>query len=162
MNTEVEDLTIVDGVKLIVGKTYLIQYAHGRTPNKWRECKITRITPHGHAWGEGEDIHGIVTKDSYNVQTIPYVSGNLSIELYKLQEGTIGLFRPHASEVIEMVVKKDGGLLKTISIGHLGGLTTSFTPVEKGVFHEFSGNRTLADMLNNVYELNEICKSLKK
>lgn len=158
MNTELEDLTIVDGIKLEVGKTYLMKYAHG-TNNDWFECKITRITDHGHAWGEGGGSSGIRTNGNYLVQTIPYASAPLQIELYKLQEHTIGLFKARGSDVIEMVVKKDGDLLKTITIGRLGGLHTTHIPMDRGVYKEFGQRRTLADMLKNPFELDEICKS---
>lgn len=158
---EVEDLTIVDGVKLVVGKTYLMKYIH--TPSSdWFECKITRITDHGHAWGEGGGSSGIRTNGSYLVQPIPFNSNPLQIELYKLQEHTIGFFRHHASEAVELVVRKDGNMLKTISIGKLGGLTTMHVPVEKGIYKEFGQNRSLSDMLKNPFELDEIYKTVYK
>lgn len=160
MTTETEDLTIVDGIKLIVGKSYLLKYAHGKE-NDWFECKITRITVNGHAWGEGPRTNGIITNGSYFVQTIPYASNTLIIELHRLQDHVIGLFKPNASDVLEMVVKKDGDLLKTITIGSLGGLSTTYIPMGKGVYKEFGLSRTLSDMVKNPYELDEICKSFK-
>lgn len=157
MNTEVEDLTIVDGVKLIVGKTYLMKYVHGQS--EWFECYISRITTHGHAWGEGDGSSGIRTNGSYLVQPIPYASNNLSIELHKLQDHTIALFKMHGCDTVELVVRNEGGLLKTISIGTLGGLRTTHIPIEKGIYKEFGEGRSLADMLRNPFELDEIYKS---
>lgn len=158
--TDAEDLTIVDGIKLVVGKTYLMKYAH--CESEWFECTITRITDNGHAWGEGGGSSGIRTNGSYLVQKIPFASNPLQVELHKLQEHTIGLFRPHVSEVVELVIKKDDDLLKTITIGRLGGMITTHIPLEKGVYKEFGGNRSLSDMLRNPFELDEIYKLVSR
>lgn len=161
MDNKREDLTIVDGIKLEVGKTYLMKYAHG-TNQDWFECKITRITDHGHAWGEGGGTSGIRTNGSYLVQKIPFASAPLQEQLYKLQEHTIGLFKIRGSDVIEMVIRKDGDMLKTIQIGNLGGLNTTHIQMDRGSYKEFGQGRSLADMLRNPFELDEICKTLKK
>ena len=67
-----EDLTLIDGIRLEVGKEYWIQYIH--CESKWNKVKITRITQHGHPWSESVGTHGhqrngIVT-DSYRVQEL--------------------------------------------------------------------------------------------
>ncbi len=62
-----KDLTLIDGVRLEVGKEYWIKYwpSNGR----WEKVKITRITTHGHPWGFGDDTNGIIT-DSYKIQEL--------------------------------------------------------------------------------------------
>lgn len=160
MNTELEDLTIVDGIKLIVGKKYLIKYSH--CESDWKEVEITRTTDMGHAWGIGDGTNGIITNGSYLVQTIPYASYNLSVALNDLQDHTIGLFLLRGCTDVELVVKKDGDLLKTISIGTLAGLRTTHVPMDKGIYKEFGQGRNLSDMKNNPFELDEFYKSFVK
>lgn len=61
----IEDLTIIDGVKLEIGKSYYVQYKH--CPSEWKLCKINRLTANGHPWSD--DRGGVIT-DSYNVKTV--------------------------------------------------------------------------------------------
>ena len=154
-----EDLTIVDGIKLEVGKKYLMRYAYGEAP--WYEVEITRLTPMGHAWGEGKDGNGIRTNGSYFVKPIPYVTYGLSFELQKMQKNVFAFFKPFASESVEMVVERDGNLLKTLWVGNFGGLFTNHVPVEKGIYKEFGDGRSLSDMMSNPTELQEFYKKMK-
>jgi len=68
-----EDLTIVDNIKLEIGKEYFVKYAHGDN-NVWKKIRITRITTHGHAWGvslsSNHRIDGIITNGSYYVKEL--------------------------------------------------------------------------------------------
>lgn len=60
-----EDLTIIDGIKLEVGKSYYVQYKH--CPSDWKLCRINRLTVNGHPWSD--DRGGVIT-DSHNVKTV--------------------------------------------------------------------------------------------
>jgi hypothetical protein len=73
INEDKEDLTIVDGKKLEIGKEYFVKYAYGDN-NVWKKIRITRITTFGHAWGVGLSsnyrIDGIITNGSYFVKEL--------------------------------------------------------------------------------------------
>lgn len=66
------DLTLIDNVRIEVGKEYWVQYKYGEG-NPWNKVKITRTTNFGHPWMEGVKgvryIDGIIT-DSYFVKEI--------------------------------------------------------------------------------------------
>lgn len=62
-----EDLTIVDGVKLEVGKSYHIKYKHN-IHFTWKLVRIDRITQHGYAWSD--DHGGIIPNGNYWVNPI--------------------------------------------------------------------------------------------
>ena len=63
-----EDLMIVDGVNLEVGKSYFVKYKHG--VNKWEKISITRVTINGHPWQVGRNHSGIITDGSYLVKEL--------------------------------------------------------------------------------------------
>ena len=73
INEDKEDLTIVDGKKLEIGKEYFVKYTYGDN-NVWKKIRITRITTHGHAWGVGLSsnyrIDGIIVNGSYFVKEL--------------------------------------------------------------------------------------------
>lgn len=159
---EEKDLMVVDGIKLIVGKKYLVKYAHGpQEHNGWEEHEITRITTHGHPWAVSLSgtKNGILTDGNYFIQEIPYSTAGLSIALGDLQKNVFGLFKLRGTDFLEMVIRKDGDLLKTVTVGRLGGLSTTHIPMDKGVYKEFGEGRSLDDMLRNPFELQDICKS---
>ena len=56
------DESIVDGVKLEVGKSYSIKYKHSKG-STWKLVTINRITQMGHAWSD--DNGGIITDGNY-------------------------------------------------------------------------------------------------
>lgn len=66
------DLTLIDGVRIEVGKEYWVQYI---SSENWDKVKITRITDHGHPWmvnvhsNCSQRISGILT-DGWSVQEI--------------------------------------------------------------------------------------------
>ena len=65
-----KDLTLIDGVRIEVGKSYWVK--HWPSNGKWEKVKVTRITDHGHPWREsshGKVMNGILT-DSYHVQEL--------------------------------------------------------------------------------------------
>lgn len=79
----------------------------------------------------------------------------LSLELYNLQNNVIGVFKPRYSKDYEMVVSNNDGLLKTISIGGLGGLHTTHIPATEGKLALFDNGLTLSDMMKNPFRLKE-------
>lgn len=81
----------------------------------------------------------------------------LILELHKLQDKTIGLFKHYGK--FELVVNKQDDLLTTITIGELGGMTTSHIPANKGEFKLFPNNQTLLQFKSNPFALDEFCKS---
>jgi hypothetical protein len=62
-----KDLTLIDGVRIEVGKSYWVK--HWPSDGKWEKVNITRITQHGHPWSEGKHRNGIIT-DSYKIQEL--------------------------------------------------------------------------------------------
>ena len=67
-----EDLTLIDGVRIVVGESYWIKYRHCESP--WTKVIITRLTDFGHPWMENCHPHvsrvaGIMT-DTYFVEEI--------------------------------------------------------------------------------------------
>lgn len=64
---EEKDLTLIDGVRIKVGKSYWVK--HWPSDGRWEKVKITRITQHGHPWSEGNHRNGIIT-DSYKIQEL--------------------------------------------------------------------------------------------
>lgn len=86
---------------------------------------------------------------------------NLLTELKNLQNSTIGLFKPHQSDVIELVVANENGYLKTLVIGRMGALQTTHTDASNGKLVMFLDGSTLTDMMyNNHTALRIICDSL--
>jgi hypothetical protein len=76
-----EDLTIVDGIKLEVGRSYYVRYKHSVQSN-WMLCRITRITDHGHAWSDTKG--GIITNGSYDIKTIEKFENKTQMKTQKL------------------------------------------------------------------------------
>ena len=92
---------------------------------------------------------------------------DLLLALENLQSKTIGLFvndhnlssKPTA---FELVVEEDSGMLRTVYIGNLGGLTEILIPRSRGVFKKFPDNQTLSDLKKNPYALNDFVKDFFK
>jgi len=64
-----EDLMIVDGVKLEIGKYYFVKYIHCAN-SKWEKIQITRVTTNGHPWQVGINLNGIITDGNYIVKEL--------------------------------------------------------------------------------------------
>lgn len=86
---------------------------------------------------------------------------SLILELNKLQDNTIGLFKNSITKEFELVVKSDSITFTTITIGNLGGLSTNHYPVGKqhGNMKLFPNNKSLLAMMQDVYQLHEFVKS---
>lgn len=98
-------------------------------------------------------------------QTNDELTHELSVVLQKIQGRTIGLFRLHGSDKLEMVIERESwGGLRTICPHSIGGFSDTYLPESKGVYKSFGDGRTLSDMLKNPIELkfSEFCESLKK
>jgi len=66
---EHEDLMVIDGIRLEIGKEYWVQYVH--CESKWKKVKITRVTVNGHPWMVAEPhTSGIITDGNYRVQEL--------------------------------------------------------------------------------------------
>ena len=85
----------------------------------------------------------------------------LESELNILQDQTIGLFKYGQNGKLELVVSENDGLLHTITIGSLGGLTETHIPENKGIFRKFPNGQTLLEFKTNPYGLNEFVKSFE-
>ncbi len=64
----IQDLMVVDGVELEIGKSYFVRYTSCESP--WNKIKISRITVNGHPWQEGEGISGIIIDGQYAVEEL--------------------------------------------------------------------------------------------
>src|SRR5690348_4651081 len=84
---------------------------------------------------------------------------NLSLALNKLQENVIGLFKPHQSSSLWMIIENDGGLYTCITIGNLGGLQTLHVEDQNGIIRLFPDGKSLVDMKADPFGLDAICKS---
>ena len=85
-------------------------------------------------------------------------TSNLSIELYHLQSNVIGLFKHRYSNSFEMVISNDGGFLKTIHIGTLGGLIENHISKTEGKLVLFDAGETLYSLLSNPFKLDNYCR----
>jgi hypothetical protein len=85
----------------------------------------------------------------------------LESELNILQDKTIGLFKYGQNGKLELVVSENDGLLHTVAIGSLGGLTETHIPENKGIFRKFPNGQTLLEFKTNPYGLNEFVKSFE-
>ena len=64
----IEDLMMVGGVYLEIGKSYFVRYTHCKS--SWNKVKITRITDDGYPWQVGDGISGVISNDSYEVEEL--------------------------------------------------------------------------------------------
>ena len=92
---------------------------------------------------------------------------DLSAALENLQSKTIGLFvndfnLSNKPTAFELVIQEDAGMLRTVHIGNLGGMTEILIPKAKGVYKKFPDNQTLSDFKKNPYALNEFVKDFFK
>ena len=85
----------------------------------------------------------------------------LSAALQELQKNTIGLFKPYASKRLELVVEENEHTIKSISIGDLGGYSTTMTPIGQGLYKRFPEGMSLLSMKQDPFALNEFCKQFK-
>lgn len=85
------------------------------------------------------------------------------MSMKELQAKAIGLFKiNYPGSSFELVLDKDGDLLHTATVGSLGGISETHIPADRGVYKEFGEGKTLADMVNNPFALDEFCKSFNK
>lgn len=81
------------------------------------------------------------------------MENKLSIALHELQSKTIGLMMVHGK--IELVIEDDE-MVKTISIGSLGGLSTNHYSINHLNYIKFPDKyKNLSEFLNEPFEFNE-------
>lgn len=85
----------------------------------------------------------------------------LESELNILQSKTIGLFKYGQDGKLELVISENDGLLHTVTIGVLGGLTETHIPENKGTYRKFPNGQNLLEFKSNPYGLNEFVKSFE-
>jgi hypothetical protein len=85
----------------------------------------------------------------------------LQTELNLLQSKTIGLFKLGQNGKLELVVSENDGLLHTITIGGLGGLTETHIQANKGTYRKFPNGQNLLEFKSNPFGLNEFVKSFE-
>jgi len=62
-----KDLTLINGIRIEVGKSYWVQYIH--CESKWEKVSISRLTDMGHPWANFKRSSGILT-DDFRVQEL--------------------------------------------------------------------------------------------
>lgn len=86
-----------------------------------------------------------------------------SIVNRKIQELTIGMFKPYGSKTVEMVISRESwGGLHTIHPCTFGGFSETHIPEDKGIYIPFGGGRNLTDMLREPFELDKFYKHFEK
>lgn len=114
---------------------------------------------------EGGKYVGRYLFENSREQTNNELTHELSVALTKIQDRTIGFFRMHGHDKIEMVIERESwGGLRTICPNGMGGFSDTHIPESKGIYKAFGEGRTLSDMLKNPIELkfSEFCESFKK
>lgn len=89
---------------------------------------------------------------------------NLQNELDNLQTNVIGFFKPFKSTHVEMVLSNHDGVLKTVTIGRLGGLHTLNIDKSNGVlviFSEVSEHKNLLDLKKNPFLMRDMIEQLE-
>lgn len=79
-----------------------------------------------------------------------------------LQERVIGLFKIRGTTHIDLVVDKEGDLLKTVHVGTLAGISVDHIPAEKGKLIMFEDGLTLSELKKNPFKLQEIVEEMNK
>lgn len=92
-----------------------------------------------------------------NETQIVFLQASSSIK--KVQDITIGLFKPNFSTSWKLVIEKEKNNIICISIGELFGLHTLHTDIEQGKYIEFPDGKTLTYMMEDVMEFHQWCKS---
>lgn len=83
--------------------------------------------------------------------------------LCNLQDNTIGLFVINGTKTIDLVVSLEGEtLIKTVTVGNLGGITTTHININRGRLFLFEDNQTLGSLKSNPFRLREITELLLK
>jgi len=82
--------------------------------------------------------------------------------LSNLQDRTIGFFKPLSSTVIEMVVEVDRTMVKTVTIGSLGGVIITHIESSQGILYLFENGENLTFIKKDPFGLINITESLKK
>lgn len=78
-----------------------------------------------------------------------------------LQDNTIGLFVINGTKTIDLVVGVEGEtLIKTVTIGSLGGVSTTHINRNRGQLFLFEDNQTLGSLKSNPFRLREITELL--
>ena len=83
----------------------------------------------------------------------------LKCALVKMQMQTIGLFKPKFAKEVEMVIEDNGGHLKTISIGSLGGLMTLHINSKEGLYKKFPEGKSMSEMMQDPFAFDAFVKS---
>ena len=83
-------------------------------------------------------------------------------QLEILQHKCIGLFNNSYTNELEMVIEEKEGLLVTITIGTLGGISENNTSISNGLFKRFPDNKSLYEMKDDPFALNDFCKLFGK
>lgn len=80
-------------------------------------------------------------------------------ELTILQSKTIGLFKNKHTRRFELVIEYiNDQEFTTVTVGDLGGLSTSYTHTGQGEVKLFP-NKSLLSMMDDILELHKFCKS---
>jgi len=84
-------------------------------------------------------------------------------QLDLLQSKCIGLFKNKYTKSFELVINDKDGVISTISLGELGGVISSNYSIitNIGELKLFPNNRSLLSMKEDIYTLDEFCKSFQ-